>query len=309
LVAFAHGWEGKQDIWGGDDVGESIYKKLSKLSFIDVRIFYLILLILIALPLLFPIGFPISISEGTREFHDYIENLPERSVILYEEDGDAGAFASIMAGAVATMNQLLMKKSKIVIICFVEDGPMLISNILKSVDQSLLADKKYGDDYVIFGFVPGEETAMAAFASNIYATVPKDIYGTPIEQIPMMNNIHSAKDITLTVSVITRCGWVDVVARQWGATWQTPLVLVVGGGCAPGAMPYKPKYIKALLWGTRGNAEYEILIGKLGEAASSIDSISLIFVLLIITMIIGNIGYFGMRMEEKRKMEEKNDNS
>lgn len=274
---------------------------ISKLGTIDVRILNAILLILVAIPLITPVNFPIVVHKSPREFYKYIDSLPAGAVVVYAEDSDIGNFGDVKGGAVAAVNQLLTKDVKIVFVTFIEDGPMIISIILNTADQKLLAQKRYGEDYAVFGYVPGTETAVAAFTADIHKTYPLDAHGNPIEKIPMMKNIQSARDVTLLLEITTRGDFIDITMRQWGTTWNVPVLVVTLGMNLPPYLPYYPRYVKGLIVGTRGAAEYERLIGKVGSASAYSDSLSLAFLFCLISVILGNVGYFA-RKAEKNKM-------
>lgn len=271
----------------------------SKLSNIDPRIFYAIMMILIAIPLIIPIGFPIVIHDRVREVHKLIDDLPPGAVVVLEEDGEAAQLADFKASSIAVLNHLLTRNVKIVFTMFAEDGPQIISIILDGVDQSVLAKRNYGEDYVIFGYVPGRETALASFTGDIQKTVPKDSRGTPIEQIPMMKNIRNAKDVNLVIILVSRADFVDITARQWGATFKTPIIYVTTGLNLPGILPYYPQYVKGYVWGTPGGAEYERLISKLGAGTSYMDSLSLLWIFLLVVIVLANVNYHAMKMQEK----------
>lgn len=274
---------------------DTMRQRLSKFAQLDMKILYVILLILVSLPLITTLNLPIVIHPQAREYYATIEKLPAGSVVVYEMDAEAGTWADVRPGAIATLNHLLTKDVKIIFFSITEDGPMLISFVMKKIDQGLLSQKKYGEDYVVFGFVPGRETAIAAFASDMQRTTPKDIYGTLVEQIPIMKRVHNAKDVTL-IALVTTTGTIAV--RQWGVTWGTPIVSVFLGMSLPELTPFYPMYVKAYIYGLFQAAEYERLIHLPGEGASWVESLSLAFIFLAVLVVLGNIGYFSRRTKK-----------
>lgn len=226
-----------------------VYQGLSKIGHLDPRVLYVLLMFFIVLPFLTNVNLPIVIHATTRNFYNVVESLPAGSVVVYDLSSQAGQFSEIRPGAVAVVNQLLKKDVKILFVTYQEDGPILIDKTLKMADQTLLSQKRYGEDYVVFGFVPGGEVALAAFAADMHKACPKDTYGTPVEQIPIMKNVHSAKDVALLV-VIWGYGMGGITEiRQWGVTYETPMVIIPISMSIGDITPYYPRYVKSFIFG------------------------------------------------------------
>lgn len=272
-----------------------------KIAGTDPRLLFAALLVLVIVPFIFPLGLPVVVHEPVRDLYMAVEKLPAGSVIAYEVQAEIGQWGEVRPGSIAVLNHLLTRDVKIVFCTFTEDGPMIISTIIRKADQALLAKKTYGQDYVVFGYVPGSETAIGAFIADIHKTVPKDIYGTSTETIPMMKNIRSSKDLAAVIVVETRGDWVDIIVRQWGTSANVPILLVDTAGDYLMIVPYVPKYVKAMAISTPGGAEYEKLTGRPAEATSWLDSLGMAYLIGIVTMVIGNITYFAMRAEQKKK--------
>ena len=64
---------------------------------IDRRIIFLVIGLCTLLPLLYPVGLQINISPEVRGIYDYIEALPERSVLLLSLDFDTAATPELHA--------------------------------------------------------------------------------------------------------------------------------------------------------------------------------------------------------------------
>lgn len=164
----------------------------------------------------------------------------------------------------------------------------------------MLAKKTYGEDYVVFGYLPGSETAISAFTTDMHKAYPTDSRGTLIEQIPMMKNIRSAKDVALTIVTMTRSGFVDIVMRQWAVTFNVPLLSIILSMLLPETVPYYPKYVKSILSGSNGAAQYEALIKKVGDATAYRDSLALGFLFSFVLTIVMNIAYFASRAQRNK---------
>jgi hypothetical protein len=75
---------GKSDGYGVR-AGMSFAERMLK---IDRRIIFAVIGLCTLLPLLYPVGLPIKISQEVRGVYDHIESLPERSVLLLSLDFD-----------------------------------------------------------------------------------------------------------------------------------------------------------------------------------------------------------------------------
>src|SRR5678816_3846445 len=71
----------------GDDEGETV-SFTERMLKIDRRIIFLVIGFCTLLPLLYPVGLPIKISQEVRGVYDHIESLPEGSVFLLSLDFD-----------------------------------------------------------------------------------------------------------------------------------------------------------------------------------------------------------------------------
>jgi hypothetical protein len=119
----------------------------------------------------------------------------------------------------------------------------------------------------------------------------KDLYGTPVEEIPMMENIRTWKDVALIIETTNSGPDVEGLLRQWKSPYGTPIAINVGSVMAPALIPYYPHQVLAVIIGNRGGSEYEKLIGKPGPGLASLDAVSTSHLLVIIFILIGNIAY------------------
>jgi len=255
---------------------------------IDSRIIYAIVFILIAIPFLSPIGLPLTVSNKTREVYALIDKLPPASVVVVEADISTSMYGELEPLAIAVWKHLLSKDLKIVLVSFLDDGPIAWSWILRDVKPENYG-KKYGEDWVQFGFIPGGEPAIAAFAKDMLGTARVDYYGNDVSKLPMMANIKSATDVKLVVDM---CQWTDFVhftVRQWNVPYGIPIIEITGSGVLVALIPYYPKMIAGYLLGVRSAAEYEKLIGFRGLGVAYMDIYNVINLYLLLLILLGSI--------------------
>ncbi|MEQ1656890.1 MAG: hypothetical protein ABL960_14450, partial [Nitrospira sp.] len=76
---------------------------------IDRRIIFVVIGLCTLLPLLYPVGLPIKISQEVRGVYDHIESLPERSVVLLSLDFDPASKPELYPQAVAILRHAFKK--------------------------------------------------------------------------------------------------------------------------------------------------------------------------------------------------------
>ncbi len=262
------------------------------------EVIYTILLICLIVPLIRPLGLPVPVSPRVREWHEYVEKLPDGAYVLFSIDYGVGSLPALEPFAVATAHDLFMRNVKVVFMTTYTDGPICYESLIKKVNPEAYG-KKYGEDYVFLGYIPGGETAMKAIAENLRAQVPRDYHQTPLDQIPMMKGVNKATDfamvITVTPSGDVSQGW----ARQWASAYGVTYLCCVLAMMLPTMEPYYPRYCKALTDAARAG-EYEFLIKKPGEGIKKLDAFSSAHIMLITFIIIANIAYFIIRARRER---------
>lgn len=110
-----------------------------------------------------------------------------------------------------------------------------------------------------------------------------------------VKNYDDMKFIFVVADNATIDYWITIVNAQYG--------IPVGGGVTAVMAPKMYAFIESgqltgMLGGMKGAAEYEKLVKKLGSATRGMDSQSLVHLLIIALVLIGNIGYFASRKKE-----------
>jgi hypothetical protein len=150
-------------------------------------------------------------------------------------------------------------------------------------------DRKYGEDWVNLGFLPGGEGAVARLAYDIKGLIKTDYYGNDVSTLPMMKDINKATDVDLVV-VGDYADWL-YMRQVWVPVFHIPIVSMKTAGEAAETMGMYPQSTKAVIGGVRSGAEYELLIKQPGLSTQGLSSVTLAVVLFVVTVIIGNIIY------------------
>lgn len=251
------------------------------------RIIYLLVLLFTILPMIFPFGLPVRVSVQTRDLFNYIENLEPGSTIAVNFAAFAGMYPDAQAATRAVLIHLFRSPVRFVLWSSGPDGPMLFANEIANIDT---LNKKYGEDYVYLPYVGGGENTLAALAENFRGVFSVDIYGTTIDEIPLMENINEAEDFDL-ILVLADSGGADVWAvRQWTIPHNVPEGGTPISISYPELIPYWGSgVIVGMTNGIRGGGEYELLIGVPGSGLRNTDILSSVSLLLVGLIIVGNV--------------------
>lgn len=270
--------------------GESILVKLQK---IDRRYLYWILFIGLMIPFIRPLGLPVAVTPSTLDLYNELKTLKPGDVVLLNEAFGVGGIPDCMPATVASTKIILRQGAKLIFVSPYVDYQILWARLQESVPD--FGQLEYGKDYVFLGFYAGLEAAVAQLGANIRTVFPTDAYGTPLDQIEMMKNVNSARDIQLVLSADTG-DWCDYYIRQWHTIYGTPVGEI---GIAMLGSSYMPMYRAGVLFGmsvgSRGGAEMEKLIGEPGTATITMDSINVSHLLVIVAVILANIGMLAAR--------------
>ena len=269
----------------------SFFDKLEK---VDPRIIYMLLFLVVSLPLVRPLGLPISLSPMTTAFYDTVEKVKPGDVVVFSVDYSPASQPEQYPQTKAVIAHLSAKGAKIVGVGFWADGAPFIDRALKDVFGKSNDHPKYGTDFVNLGWVPVGEIGMAALGKDVQGTCTKDYYGTSTKDIPLMKDIKTAKDFKMLVTLSSGTPGVPEWLRQIQAAYGVPLITGVTAVSAPGIRAYFPAQVLGILEGLAGAAEYEVLLvryGYVGTLAPPMDSQSTTHMLVIVFIVLGNIGF------------------
>jgi len=261
----------------------------------DRRYIFLVLIILSFLPVLMPLGLPVPVESATTGSFNAMESLQEGDIICITFDYAGGSAAELYPQNLVLMKHALRKNLRLVTVSFSIGGPEMAEMCFREAGWT--DSKEYGVDYVNLGFAAGFETAMSAFATDPHSIFTTDQYGTPLTNIPLMNEVNGIDD--LKYIAFTTSTSQDHYIRQF--TGHDTVVV----GCIQSLYFSVMKVymttgqIPGFINGLRGSAEYELLTGFLGIGVLTMDQASLTHLYAIVLLIIGNIGFFLKRSREK----------
>lgn len=259
-----------------------------RLQTIDRRIIYALVIGLITLALLWDFSLPQPVSPEARSLYDTIQALPRNKLVVVAADWGAATRGECAPLTAAVVAHLFKVRHPFAIVGFVPQGPELTTDIVEQ--QAKQVGARYGRDWCNWGYKVSIDSTLLSLVQNIAGTIPQDVNGTRIEQVPVMKHVKSINDIGLIVE-ITGSGFLDAYLRR------IPRSVKIAQGCTGVIGPEQYPYVDSgqlcgLLVGMKGAAEYEHLVGFRGQATKAMRPQSLAHLLIIMLIILGNIGMY-----------------
>jgi hypothetical protein len=261
---------------------QTIWERLDKL---DRRVYYWLLVIVIAWPLINPIGLPITIKPSTKALYNGLEQVQEGDIVLIDIFMSVSTWPECMGGLVVETNTLIDRGARLVYMGNSVDVSRSWDRLNELVPK--LKTLEYGTDVVFLGYYAGEDAAAAQMAVDMSSIFPADHFGTPIQDLPLMREANRATDYAMVL--FTAEGEVKWI-QQWGEPYGIP---VAGMGIAMKGSALAPYLasgdIFGLAVGVRGAAELEKLAGMPAAATTTMDAISSTHLLFVILIVIANL--------------------
>jgi len=283
------------------------------ISNIDRRIIYVLLTVLVILPFFVRVTIPQNIMPQTQRLFDFIESIPpndKAAMITFDYSPQTMPECHPMAQAL--LKHCFGRNIPVIGISFDPQGPGLaidafaivvdeINRLATSSEDSLI----YGKDYVYLGWKSGRIAAMLDMGESISGVFPRDYFGNAVDTFPLMQRIKNYKEVAIAI-ILSAAAYPD----DWIRYPQSRFGVKVGAGLtavmAPKYYPFlQTGQISGMMSGMKGAAEYENLVLKhgyareLGTAETGMNSQSMIHILIIIFILLGNIGYFFSRRRSK----------
>lgn len=262
----------------------------ARLMALDRRVIFVLIFLATALPLLFPVNLPITASPRVRAAFDTVDRQPAGTYVLMSLDYEPDIKAELQPMSIAVLRHCFRKGLKPVVLTLYPAAPGLIERALAIASEA--EGKKRNEDFVFLGYKSGSQSVILGLGESIRTMFPRDFWGTPIDEIPMMKGKNSYADFPLVVN-LSGSAIADYYIRIAATRYQRPMVL---GSTAVMATDYYPylssKQILGLIGGMKGAAEYEKLMNITGDARRGMDAQSLIHVTIAFLCLLGNVALF-----------------
>ena len=290
-----------------ENEGNAWYNVLQR---IDRRIIYLVVFLLVSIPFFVSIPVRMEISPVVKSLYDRVEMIAEENkrsgeekVVLLAMDWSPSVKAENEPQTAAMIEHLFRRGVKFILMSHVlPEGPLMAERIAEAAAKRL--GKKYGEDWVNFGYRRMATADFRAFVEDIYVMIEKDFRGTPIRDVPVMKNVSSLRDVALVFCVTGSS------AHYWWIFYAQPVVRCdIGVGVTAIIGPEVRPLIDAgqvvgMMEGLSGAAQYEQLLKNPARGTRGMASQNLVHLWVIVAMALGNIGYVMERRRRKERMKE-----
>jgi len=265
---------------------------MKTLATYDRRWVYLVLFLVVIIPLLNPIGMPISVSPDTVQYHAAISSVEEGDHIFFTLNTEFSGYNEIQSGIIATMRVFIESNSKICVAVGHPEATGIPELVFQKLEHELEQNGyQYGEDYVILGYVMPNEASVAAMAQDFQGTISQDWLGRSIDDT-FLSEINTWEDWDLIADFTT--GLATTYLLNHFALRGTPMTVNCIGVMIASQKPYVDTGVYlAVLQSMRGGAELEYLTGHPGPGLTAMDAFTFGHYMLLLFIIAGNIGYYG----------------
>lgn len=303
---------------------------LEKLLNVDRRWIFLFVVIAVTVPILAPLGLPVTTTGSTRAAFDYIESLQPGDVVWLSFDYGPSSAPENDPMAEGFLRHCFMKDLHVVVCALYPLGGLSLANSSVARVAREFPNKVYGTDYVNLGYKDGPEAVMRRLGENIADAFPTDVNGKPISEMPIfqpkyqsvggepglggnvpaIRTIGQAKLVFTVATGLIGEYWITLVNAQFG----TPVIIGPTAVSAPKYYAFLSSgQLKGMLGGMKGAAEYEQLVARkypemgqfyrrtrLFTGIKGMDAQTGIHAVIVIFIFLGNVAFFlGRRRERK----------
>jgi len=257
---------------------------------IDRRILFALIFVAVVWPLIQPMRLPIGVSPPVQTLYDAVEAIPPGSIVMLGADYSPDTMPELQPMVDTFLRHAFERDLRVVVACLWPASPPLVERAMTPLAEEF--DKEYGVDYVNLGYMAGGIVTLLGMGSSIPVTFPSDYGGTPVTEIPLMQEVQNFDDIAFVMEISAGTPG----TREWVQQVQGRYRVALGSGTtavgAPNFYPYvQSGQLTGLLGGLKGAAEYETLIGHPGDATKGMDAQSIVHALVVVFILLGNVVY------------------
>jgi hypothetical protein len=270
---------------------------------IDRRIIFTLIFVAVVWPLMQPMSLPIDVSPPVQTLYDAVEAIPPGSIVMLGADYSPDTMPELQPMVDTFIRHAFERDLRIVVACLWPASPPLVETAIGPLAEEY--GKEYGVDYVNLGYMAGGIVTLLGMGASIPNTYPSDYGGTPVREIPLMQEVQNFDDIAFVMEVSAGTPG----TREWVQQVQGRYRVTLGSGTtavgAPNFYPYvQSGQLTGLLGGLKGAAEYETLVGHPGDATKGMDAQSVVHALVVAFILLGNVVYLLSLRSKKRVVAE-----
>lgn len=282
---------------------------LAGLLALDRRWVFLLVALSVTIPIVYPIGLPVTTTGATRAAFDYVESLKPGDVLWISFDYGPSSAPENDPMAEAFLRQCFLRRIRVIVSAFYPLGGLSLANASIARVAAEFPDRVYGVDYVNLGYKDGATAVMRRLGDSIGDAFPTDVDGKPIADLPMMRDVHDIRHVKGVFTVATGIigeWWITQVHSQFG----TPIIIGPTAVSAPKYYAFiNSGQLVGMLGGMKGAAEYEkLLMGKYPQmnrfyhetkrftATKGMDGQTVLHTVILVLIALGNLAFFQTRV-------------
>jgi len=276
-----------------------------KILTLDRRWIFLMVLIIAVVFYKITIPMPIKVTLQTQSFYDTIEQLKTGEIVHITADYTVSVVPELYPMHKAVVRRLFEKDVKIIVSTLWTEGVPLIDRAFDEVCAELQREgkiKTYGVDYINLGYKSGSDVVMTRLGTSFAETFPADAKGTPVTQIPLMQQVKNFDNIALMINFSVGHPGIREWLQQVQRRYNVKMLCGATGIMSPDLYAfYQSGQLKGVLAGLVGAAEYEILLNRPGLANAGMTVQSFEHLGIILLIIVSNIAYFLQKPKRSKR--------
>ncbi|MEA2104485.1 MAG: hypothetical protein U9P79_07590 [Candidatus Cloacimonadota bacterium] len=302
---------------------------------IDRRYIYIILAIVVILPLIFPLGLKTFTTPPVRNLYKTIDaaaGKPNKAVFM-DFAQSPSTLPELYPMDIAILRHCFLRNIKVFTISYYPQGAAIIQMAIAEVKEEF-PNIRQDVDYCNFGYKAWalRLPITLGMGDNISEAIETNGAGLRLDNLPIMKDIKNYDNIQICVEISGAApGYIYITYAR--ARFGVNVGIGVTAVSAADFYPYlQTGQLVGILGGLKGAAEYEELVEtfaqnglpysaeyaenptlkeeqydlskvpyKFKKARIGMDSQAIAHLLIILFIILGNIGYFLDRKNEKKK--------
>lgn len=274
---------------------------MAEINWTDRRIVIFLAFIIFTAFSFYAFEVPLATSTWVQDFYDFVEQYPAGTKALLVMTNGPDMIGDSHPNIVVMLRYMIEKDWKVAAWSASAASNIIAVQVLTTVYGSNFKESSlYGTQFAWLGLLPGGQPMITTQCeSGLRAYRSIDAYGTPLDDLPVMDGFDKASDWDVVVGFGCGAGYsvMPISKIQFGV----PFVLVdIQGGASMFASDYLAGNIQGIMPGIKGAAEFEALTGLSGGAASYISATVAISAYAILGITLSNIYYLLLRPKAKR---------
>ena len=239
---------------------------------------------------------PIGIPDSVRMLYDKIDKAPKDKIIIIDSDWGVDIRAESEGQMKAVLEHIMRRKLRFAVLSWVDNPQGQKNGYDAAVEIAQRHGYEYGKDWVAWGTLKKTGGAtLQALTKDIKGTVERDINGTDLSDLPVMDGIDDIFDVYLVFSVCydyEGTPWLGFVQGVYGTNY------AVGVSAITSSTAYtflETRQMCGMLVSAPGAASYEELLKMPVQdrfALRKVNVLSMASAYILLAILIGNISFY-----------------